>query len=165
MLTMNYYLHVYVKINSTLRAHVTSDGGTRVMNYAALQMDDAMAVVCKSTLDCGGVCFCTGDVNPSQDAYTIANPLLEEITVSAPSSHVVGVNNGCLEMSGTYGILGIAESTTITGVGLFVRGTDQETSTQHNILMDITALDTPVTVKRGETKQITYTIRFNEPEA
>ena len=161
MLTMNFYRLMQARCSGTWPdTFVTVDGAKRCLGSWQVNIDTAMRTYSQSLETTAGVCFLTGDVTPLLDLYKVDNILAGDVcAVSVPNKVTWGENNGCIEGTVTYGVLCLAGPVTITGIALLCRAT--ENSTEYNVLMDAIALNAPVTINQGETKQLTYTIRIS----
>lgn len=109
-----------------------------------------------------GVVFGTSNVAPTLDDYTIANPLTSnEITVTTPSDVSQNMGESCMEITATFGVYA-KETVTIKEMGLVVP-IWKSSSSVSLALFDRTILAEPVTINKGESKQLIYTIRFDYP--
>lgn len=110
-----------------------------------------------------GVLFGSGTISPSRNDFEITNVLdSSKITIVAPRDYCLNRQSDYFEVEGTYGV-SAKEDVTITELGTIVRrgyrsGT---TSAYVHYLIDHTMLDKPITLRAGESTQITYAIRIN----
>ena len=105
-----------------------------------------------------GVSFGTGTTPATASDYCLESILGDtQISVSTPSKVSFSRADTYDEYSVTFGITNKTDAAiTISEVGL----TAAPVSNKY-VLVDRTVLDTPVTIPAGQSKQITYTIRFN----
>ena len=116
-----------------------------------------------------GVSFGTGTTPSTASDYFLKNILGDtQISVSVPSAVSFSRFDTYDEYSVTFGVTNItAEAITISEVGLTAIPYSYISSTNifKYALVDRTVLNTPVTIPAGESKQITYTFRFNYGDA
>ena len=112
-----------------------------------------------------GVAFGTGTTPATMSDYFLESILTKtEISVSTPSAVNFSRYDTYEEYTVTFGITNkTAEAITISEVGL--TAIPYSYSTASYALVDRTVLDTPITIPAGQSKQITYTIRFNYGDA
>lgn len=166
MVTMNIYRLFQGRMRNLWQPMVCADGVERtVINWTA-NFDKALRSFTDSTT-AAGICLLGKDVTPSLEDYTV-NGILNGCVEGYPPEVVTwGINNKCIEATVTVGLLGLKDGTVISAVALFGNGSDQSTTQAnpnppfYNILFDVTQLDSPIVINRGESKQLTYTIRFN----
>ena len=108
------------------------------------------------------VLFGNGTTPATVNDYKLESPITSNITVANPSSTTTEQTDNYILWTVTFGVKASVE-TTISEIGLFSKahmaGGAAET------LVDRTVLETPITIPAGQSKQITYTIRFNYGDA
>ena len=168
MLTKNFYSLLKVFFNNEDKGNFTAtDGNTRT---AFVNNNRAPFYVMKdwsSGITANGVSFGTGTTPATSSDYWLESALgSTQISVSTPSAVSFSQFDTYEEYSVTFGITNkTAEAITISEVGLTAL-TNMGTSEDYcYVLVDRTVLDTPVTIPAGQSKQITYTIRFNYGDA
>ena len=105
-----------------------------------------------------GVSFGIGTTPAAVSDYCLESILGDtQISVTVPSAVSFSRGNTYEEYSVTFGVTNkTADAITISEVGLIAAP-----QTAYPVLVDRTVLDAPVTIPAGQSKQITYTIRFN----
>lgn len=109
-----------------------------------------------------GVSFGTGTTPPTVNDYSLEATISSGLTVATPSVTTVTQTDSYLEATVTFGVLASVE-TTITEIGY--KMVCSVPSGSDAFLVDRTVLDEPITIPAGQSKQITYTIRFNYGDA
>ena len=160
MLTKNFYS--YMKISFTAddaAATFTMTNGTTESSllYVKKPPFKVMNNWAKSSTGVG-VSFGTGTTPATASDYVLESILGDtQINVSVPSGISFNKFDTYEEYTVTFGVTNItSEVITISEVGLTV-----PISGASYALVDRTVLDAPVTIPAGQSKQITYTIRFN----
>jgi len=111
-----------------------------------------------------GVRIGKGVTPPTLNDYTIENQITSGITVTTPSGLSAGFEDGCVAVSCTYGLTNTGNTAVaISEICLFGYFNTTSTSAQKLCMVDRTVLESPITINPGESKQVTYTIRFNYP--
>lgn len=110
-----------------------------------------------------GVVIGTGDTAFTTDDYSLANDVTTSFTTTSSAVLNYGENEATcyatLPLKNTS-----ANAITIKELGLYVAMFDQTSTTNAKpVLFDRTLLPSPITIGAGETKSITYTIKFNYP--
>ena len=102
--------------------------------------------------------FGSGTTPATVNDYVLENQINSGITVSNPSTVTTEQTDSYISWTVTFGVSALVE-TTISEVGLIAKAymSQGEAST----LVDHTVLESPITIPAGQSKQITYTIRFN----
>lgn len=166
MLTKNFYNAVIAgmagkQINNALRSY----DGTVYPAYSTLaNVGLFMYNLSVTTGISTGVRIGKGVTPPTQDDYTIENQITSGITVTTPSSLSAGFEDGCIVMSCTYGLTNTGTTAvSISEICLFGYFNTTNTSNQKLCMVDRTVLESPITIKPDESKQVTYSIRFNYP--
>ena len=116
-----------------------------------------------------GVSFGTGTTPATASDYVLESILDNtKINVSVPSAVSYSRGDTYDEYSVTFGVTNkTAEAITISEIGLTAmpyKGSSSSGTTNY-ALVDRTVLDAPITIPAGQSKQITYTIRFNYGDA
>ena len=156
MLTKNFYEYMraaFLKVSGT---YTLKDGTKKTINLA----DDKPPFKNMNT----GVSFGTGTTPATASDYKLESLLdSTQINVATPSVVSFSRFDAYDEYSVTFGITNkTVEAITISEVGLTaVPYYSSSGTTSVYVLVDHTVLDTPVTIPAGQSKQITYTIRFN----
>lgn len=168
MLTKNFYSYIKSSFNAgdgtaifklpngnILTSYITTGHKPpfSVMNVWAKQVDNY------------GVSFGTGTTPATASDYCLESILgTTQISVTVPSAVTFSRGDTFDEYSVTFGITNITtEAITISEAGLTAM--PFKGNPNHYALVDRTVLDTPVTIPAGQSKQITYTIRFNYGDA
>lgn len=118
-----------------------------------------------STLSAGspatyGVQFGSGTTPANGTDYCLESPV--SLLFSNPSAVLTNPVPEGTEYTVTFGV-STTEDVTISEVGCFVSAIGFIGSNAYDspILIDRTVLETPITIKAGQSKQISYTIRVN----
>ena len=163
MLTKNFYSYMRAILQKTsatfTRTNGTTGAYTSTNDSPPFTVMNAWATEAEAT----GVSFGTGTTPSTASDYFLKNILGDtQISVSVPSAVSFSRFDTYDEYSVTFGVTNItAEAITISEVGL----TANPQSNPYYVLVDRTVLDTPITIPAGQSKQITYTIRFNYGDA
>ena len=165
MLTKNFYSYMRAVLKKTSAKFTKTDGTTETLT---LNNDFPPFVIMQdwtTSVDYGGVSFGTGTTPADISDYYLESILgSEKISVASPSAVSFSQFDTYEEHSVTFGITNkTAEAITISEVGLAAVPYYKSSSpaVRKCALVDRTVLDTPVTIPAGQSKQITYTIRFN----
>ena len=158
MLTKNFYSFIRATLQNTSAQFTKTDGTT---TWLSISNNYPPFVVMKNwsfTTGQSGVSFGTGATPATTSDYFLESILTDsKIRVSTPSAVSFSRGDTSEEYSATFGVTNMtSDAITISEVGL----TALPSSGGHN-LVDRTVLDNPVTIPAGQSKQITYTIRFN----
>ena len=90
--------------------------------------------------------------------YKLESMIDSGITVANPSTATTEQTDSYISWTVTFGVSASVE-TTISEIGLITKA--YRSNGPMDTLVDRTVLDAPVTIPAGQSKQITYTIRFN----
>lgn len=160
-----------------------SAGSKNVVAYSGKQITKAnsqqnvqsvgylMKTVTKSTPSAnnssayGGVLFGSGNVAPTKDDYTLSGTVLTNFTSSYMQSFSFG-DDGSTTVTTVYTITApSSEDITIGEVGIYTKMTYGQVSGQTGstylyqpILIERTALDSPITIPANGVGQVTYSI-------
>ena len=108
-----------------------------------------------------GVRIGNGVTPPTVDDYNLESMITSGFTCTNPSAPAISLENDGVSISATYGITNTGTTAmTISEIGLFGKITNSNITV---FLLERTVLESPITINPGETKQVTYTIRFNYP--
>ena len=162
MLTKNFYAYMRLVFQKVTSTFTLTDGIVTTINSTTnsqppFEIMKNWANAARAT----GVSFGTGTTPATVSDYFLESILTKtEISVSSPSAVSFSQFDTYEEYSVTFGVTNnTAEAITISEVGL--TAVPYSYSTASYALVDRTVLDTPVTIPAGQSKQITYTIRFN----
>ena len=160
MLTKNFYSYMRAALQSTSATFTLTGGTTKSIS---LSKGKAPFVVMKNWASSGepaGVSFGTGTTPATVSDYCLESILTNsKINVSVPSAVSYSRVDTYEEYSVTFGITNqTSDAITISEIGLI---TQPNGGSYDMALVDRTVLDTPITIPAGQSKQITYTIRFN----
>lgn len=108
--------------------------------------------------------FGKGTTPAATGDYKLEDKITSGITVTNPSAVTTEQTDSYIFWTVTFGVMASTE-TTISEIGLTSKITYSTGLNPVAILVDRTVLDTPVTIPAGQSKQITYTIRFNYGDA
>ena len=165
MLTKNFYAYIRADFSeSNTAATFTKTGGSKVT--VALSNDDPPFKVMNSwakSITGTGVSFGTGTTPATASDYVLESILGDnKINVSTPSSISFSRYDTYEEYTVTFGVTNkTADAITISEMGLTAMPYSPNSGSNYFVLVDRTVLDTPITIPAGQSKQITYTIRFN----
>ena len=170
MLTKNFYSYMRAALQKTPAEFLQPDGLTTTKNLTSDQAPFKVMNTWASYSETTGVSFGTGTTIATASDYRLENILnSEKINVVTPSEVSFSRFGAYEEYSVTFGVTNkTTYPITISEVGLtakpfyFANGNNY---THTYALVDRTVLDTPVTIPVGQSKQITYTIRFNYGDA
>lgn len=102
--------------------------------------------------------FGNGTTPATVNDYKLESEITTGISVSSQDVTTTEQTDSYILWTATFGVKASVE-TTISEIGLFSHV--YTTSGNLTALVDRTVLDTPITIPAGQSKQITYTIRFN----
>ena len=108
-----------------------------------------------------GVRYGTGSSPATADDTDLESVIpSQSLNVVMPTEATVNFTSAYMEYTTTISVKNLTSAAiTISEIGLFL-GTYKSSSTT-SFLVDRTVLDEPITIPAGQSKQITYTIRFN----
>ena len=167
MLTKNYYETVYALHKNAGVNLVTTSGGSSsgVLISHLYSSSDASFPLCIAMVRCHsdyGVRFGTGSTKPTVDDYKMEEIISSGITVVCPGSVSRSKTPLYEEVAVTYGVTA-TKDVTIREIGVYCQAGAGASYAKTVYLADRTVLETPITLAAGESKQITYAIRFNYP--
>ena len=159
MLTKNFYALMRTALGKT------SSTVTRIENTtgtASFGNNNWYGILCDmNKYEDGGyqyVRFGSGTTPATVNDYKLESQIDSGITVANPSKVTTEQTDSYILWTVTFGVSASVE-TTISEIGLISKA--YTPSGVANTLVDRTVLDTPITIPAGQSKQITYTIRFN----
>ena len=168
MLTKNFYsyINLYLLNPRDTQKFVSTTGEESTNNATQIASAGSPPLgsmsMYKTNSKYAGVCFGTGTTPADINDYNIEAPITTGLTVTTPSRTSVNETDSYKEYTGTYGVTNTSSADiTITEIGLKGQVYSDSSGASTAILVDRTVLDTPVTIPAGQSKQITYTIRFN----
>ena len=158
MLTKNFYSYMRAALQNTAATFIKPDGTTQDIALDQNKPPFTVMYSWASQVNADGVSFGTGTTPAVASNYKLESILSSaQISVATPSTVSFSRFDAYDEYSVTFGVTNkTAEAITISEVGL----TTMPNAFYH-ALLDRTVLDTPVTIPANQSKQITYTIRFN----
>ena len=161
MLTKNFYSFMRYEFQNTASTFTATDG-TAHKDIDFKTSDPPFVVMKKwaAKISTAGVSFGTGTTPATASDYCLESILgTTQISASVPSTVSYSRVDTYEEYSVTFGVTNeTADAITISEVGLPIYSNN---SPYPYVLVDRTVLDTPITIPAGQSKQITYTIRFN----
>ena len=165
MLTKNFYSFIRGTLQKKTNIEFTHTDGAKVtdnFNYNAAVPPFYVMKTWTYTINSYGVAFGTSTTPATVSDYRLESILDNtKISVASPSEVSYSRLDAHEEYSVTFGITNITSNAiTIAEVGIVAKINDF-----YYALVDRTVLDTPVTIPAGQSKQITYTIRFNYGDA
>ena len=160
MLTKNFYSYMRAVLQNTTAVFTLKNGDAQPSNTPFASFSPPFAAMNKYVVNTNdtGVSFGIGTTPANTTDYKLENSLPNtQISVSVPSAVSYSRGDTFDEYSVTFGITNkTTEAITISEIGLTAAP-----QTAYPVLVDRTVLETPVTIPAGQSKQITYTIRFN----
>ena len=164
MLTKNFYSYMRAALQNTTAVFTLKNGGTQPSVITFASFTPPFAAMNKHVVNTNdiGVSFGIGTTPANPTDYKLENSLPNtQISVSVPSAVSYSRGDTFDEYSVTFGVTNITtDAISISEIGLIAAP-----QTAYPVLVDRTVLDTPVTIPAGQSKQITYTIRFNYGDA
>ena len=162
MLTKNFYSYMRAVLQNVSADFALTSGGTQLITISGTRAPFAVMNIWAIQYNTYGVSFGTGTTPATMSDYRLENMLGEtQINVSVQSAVSYSRADTYDEYSATFGITNkTAEAITISEVGLTTMP-----NSSYYALVDHTVLETPITIPAGQSKQITYTIRFNYGDA
>ena len=174
MFTRNWYKAMSTEISRVNDTFQSVTGTTQTLSVSAylfnimLNEDNRYTpsiYKVRTALDSGGgVIFGTGNAIPTIDDTALSGDLVSGFSYN---SHVSAKRDADgVTITALYTVINNnAEAITISEVALIANLYNNNTQAMYKGLLDRTVLDTPVTIPAGQSKQITYTIRFNYGDA
>ena len=165
MLTKNFYAYIRADFSeSNTAATFTKTDGSKIT--VMLSGDRPPFKVMNNwakSITATGVSFGTGTTPATASDYVLESILDDnKINVSTPSSISFSRYDTYEEYTVTFGVTNkTADAITISEMGLTAMPYSPPSGSNYYVLVDRTVFDAPVTIPAGQSKQITYTIRFN----
>lgn len=162
MLTKNFYALMRVGLGKT-NSTITDTTNNKVVSILPNAIRDWYGVFYEMNKYNNAsaqqyVLFGNGTTPATVNDYKLESEITTGISVAYPSSATTEQTDNYILWTVTFGVKASVE-TTISEIGLFSKAyTANESVTS---LVDRTVLDAPITIPAGQSKQITYTIRFN----
>ena len=163
MLTKNFYALMRAALGKISSEATGLDSTTITIPFSNSNWYGAFGLM--SGYDANGeqyVRFGNGTTPATVNDYKLESQIDSGITVANPSAPTTEYTDNYISWTATFGVSASVE-TTISEIGLISRV--YRSSGVTTTLVDRTVLDTPVTIPAGQSKQITYTIRFNYGDA
>ena len=161
MLTKNFYALMRTALGKTSSDVISTSNTTATTtmssNSSWYGVFGGMCIY-NSTSGSQYVLFGNGTTPATVNDYKLESPISSGITVANPSSTTNEQTDDYILWTVTFGVKASVE-TTISEIGLISRAYMPSGYTE--VLVDRTVLETPITIPAGQSKQITYTIRFN----
>ena len=159
MLTKNFYALMRIaigKISSTVNSLENTPSTVSFNSTNWFGILDNMNYY--STTGYQYVRFGNGTTPATVNDYKLESMIDSGIKVANPSTVTTEQTDSYISWTVTFGVSASVE-TTISEIGLIAKA--YRSNGPMDTLVDRTVLDTPVTIPAGQSKQITYTIRFN----
>ena len=164
MLTKNFYAYMRAVFQDTSADFTLKNGSSQSSVVTHSDHTSPFAAMNKHVVNTNdaGVSFGIGTTPANTTDYKLENSLPStQISVAVPSAVSYSRVATYDEYSVTFGVTNITTAAiTIAEVGLTAAP-----QSAYPVLVDRTVLDTPVTLPAGQSKQITYTIRFHYGDA
>lgn len=115
-----------------------------------------------------GVRIGSGVTPATPDDYKLETLISDNCSVSTPSTVLASVDADGVSVSATYAVKNTGSTAfSVSEIGLFsgLYTVINNNGQKKTCMVDRTVLEKPITINPGESKQITYTIRFNYPTA
>ena len=160
MLTKNFYALMRIALGKT-KSTVTDTGNiTNTPSYNSSSWYGVFPAMCvyKNSNSDQYVSFGNGATPATVNDYKLESEISTGISVTYQNTVTTEQTDSHILWTATFGVTASVE-TTISEIGLFSKV--YTPSGYFYTLVDHTVLDTPITIPAGESKQITYTIRFN----
>lgn len=164
MLTKNFYALMRTALGKTSSSIVSTGNTTENTIFYTSNWYGVFGGMCvyNSTNGSQYVLFGNGTTPATINDYKLESPIDSGIAVANPSSTTNEQTDDYILWTVTFGVKASVE-TTISEIGLISKA--HLTNGYAETLVDRTVLDTPITIPAGQSKQITYTIRFNYGDA
>ena len=168
MLTKNFYQVLNTALLNKTAKVTTAAGAEKTFNRADVITNNAWnlfnAMVYRSSNSqesFPGVFFGTDATPATASDHDLGSIILSsDMSVIVPTEVSFNVTNEYQEYTATYGVRNkTAEAISISEIGLFAGAGSSNSMSRY--LVDRTVLAEPITIPAGQSKQITYTIRFN----
>lgn len=162
MLTKNFYALMRNGLGKVNSAVVNENGEQKIARYDGDWWHGVFYHMnnYNSTTSSQNVDFGIGTTPATVNDYKLENKIVTGIKVAYPSSVTTEQTDSHILWTVTFGVTASVE-VTISEIGLKSRAVTGDGGSSSTVLVDRTVLDTPITIPAGQSKQITYTIRFN----
>lgn len=160
MLTKNFYALMRIALGK-IKSEVISDGNTtKTVEFSGSNWYGVFPAMCKykNTSTYQHVEFGNGTTPATVNDYKLESEITTGISVASQDFPTTEQTDKYILWTATFGVKASVE-TTISEIGLFSHV--YTSSGSFLTLVDRTVLDEPITIPAGQSKQITYTIRFN----
>ena len=172
MFTKNFYSFVLIKgLRTTIPQSITStDGKVHDHVYYYNNTSDMIFGAISSFTSSAtsyGVQIGTGTTPATIDDYKLESQLIAGVTFSGTTGASFNIDDDGCSIFTTGGVKNTgSEPISVSEIGLVSRLYNGTGSSNYCCaLLDRTVLEEPIVIKPKETKQLTYTIRFNYPTA
>ena len=166
MLTKNFYALMRTALGKVNSDVVSESGEKKRARYDSSWWHGVFSNMnnYNSTTSAQNVEFGIGTTPATVNDYKLESEITTGISVAYPSSVTTEQTDSYILWTVTFGVTASVE-VTISEIGLKSRAVIGDGGSTNNVLVDRTVLDAPVTIPAGQSKQITYTIRFNYGDA
>ena len=162
MLTKNFYALMRTGLGKVNSAIVSENGEQKTVRYDGDWWHGVFNNMnnYNSTTSSQNVEFGIGTTPATVNDYKLESEITTGISVAYPSSVTTEQTDSYILWTVTFGVTASVE-VTISEIGLKSRANTSDGGASNTVLVDRTILDEPITIPAGQSKQITYTIRFN----
>lgn len=169
MLTKNFYAYIKSVFSGsgTVATFTLTNGATSTDSANTNTPPFKVMNGWSTSATVAGVSFGTGTTPATVSDYFLESILGNtQIRVSAPNSISFNKLDTYEEYTVTFGVTNkTADAIAISEIGLTAIPYSTYSGNNQYALVDRTVLDNPITIPAGQSKQITYTIRFNYGDA
>lgn len=173
MLTKNFYNYMFTKVvkEDIKGALVAYDGTTHDAYFPSSNSYDLILnylyKLNTSPTNSAGVVIGTGVTPATPDDYKLESLITSGFSTNNQSAATVSKDATGVSVSASYWITNTGTTPlVISEIGAVGTVHSRSDANVHDCaLLDRTVLETPITINPGESKQVTYTIRFNYPTA
>ena len=162
MLTKNFYALMRTGLGKVNSAVVSENGQQKIARYDDNWWNGVFTNMnnYNSTTSSQSVEFGIGTTPATVNDYKLESKITTGIKVAYPSSVTTEQTDSYILWTVTFGVTASVE-VTISEIGLWSRATTGDGGSSSTVFVDRTVLNEPITIPAGQSKQITYTIRFN----
>ena len=166
MLTKNFYALMRAGLGLANGSVISENNEKKIARYDSKWWNGVFTKMnnYENTTSSQNVEFGNGTTPATVNDYKLENKITTGISVAYPSSVTTEYTDSYILWTVTFGITASVE-TTISEIGLTSIATIGDGGLSATVLVDRTVLDEPITIPAGQSKQITYTIRFNYGDA
>ena len=159
MLTKNFYALMRTALGRTSSTVTSIENTTGTVSMNSSNWYGVFGSMnCYETNGYQYVRFGSGTTPATVNDYKLESLIDSGITVAHPNIVTTEQTDSYISWTVTFGVSASVEIT-ISEIGLIAKA--YRPNGEIDTLVDRTVLDTPVTIPAGQSKQITYTIRFN----